>query len=117
MTSTVHRGHRTSERNFAAQPAANSAGAHCVSVSRAVASTLHSVHVDGLTPATRYEYEVRVGAALERGELTTAPRPDSTDPFTFLVYGDNRTDDTAHAALVKAMRQAAGDFLLHTGDF
>jgi hypothetical protein len=35
---------------------------------------------------------------------------------TFIVYGDDRTDDDAHAAVVRAMSGVAADFLVNTGD-
>ena len=37
--------------------------------------------------------------------------------FTFLTYGDNRTDPVAHASVVRAMQQVPSDFLVNTGDF
>ncbi len=45
---------------------------------------------------------------------TTAPRPGH--PFTFTVYGDNRDDHAAHAAVVAAVRLSAPDLLISTGD-
>ncbi|MBX3192542.1 MAG: metallophosphoesterase [Labilithrix sp.] len=78
---------------------------------------LHSFLVEGLEPATRYPITVRSHGAPKYGAITTAPRDDSGAPFRFLVYGDNRTDDAAHAAVVRAMVSSASDFLVHTGDF
>jgi len=78
---------------------------------------LHSLLVEGLTPATRYAFAVKTAGGERRGALTTAPDPASAAPFRFLVYGDNRTDDAAHAAVVKAMAERPADFLVHTGDF
>ena len=80
-------------------------------------STMHRVHVTGLQPATPYAVVVRAGGAVVAdGRLVTAPRPDSGSPLTFLVYGDNRTDDAAHASVVRAMSAAPSDFLVNTGD-
>jgi hypothetical protein len=78
---------------------------------------LHSFYVDGLEPATRYPITVRAHGAPKYGAITTAPREDSGAAFRFLVYGDNRTDDAAHAAVVRAMVSASSDFLVNTGDF
>jgi acid phosphatase type 7 len=78
---------------------------------------LHSLVVTGLEPATRYPYTVRAGSEAANGSLTTAPREPSTEPYKFLIYGDNRTDDTAHGAIVKAMAATPTDFVVHTGDF
>ncbi|HEY2516890.1 MAG TPA: metallophosphoesterase [Polyangiaceae bacterium] len=77
---------------------------------------LHVLSAAGLTPATRYTYALTAGASTFTGELTTAPNADSRDPFTFLLYGDDRTDEAGHASVVKAMRAAPSDFLINTGD-
>lgn len=81
------------------------------------AKTLHAVTLTGLTPATRYAYTVSTAGAQKLAAFTTAPKDDATGPFRFLVYGDNRTDDAAHAAVVRGMVTAQADFLVHTGDF
>jgi 3',5'-cyclic AMP phosphodiesterase CpdA len=78
-------------------------------------SVMHAVHVGGLDPGTRYEYVVRVGTALlGGGHFTTAPAAGTS--VRFLVYGDNRTDSAAHAAVVRAMSETPADFLVNTGD-
>ncbi|MFT3775736.1 MAG: metallophosphoesterase [Minicystis sp.] len=77
--------------------------------------TFHAIRVNGLQPATAYEYEVTAGPAVrERGRFTTAPA--DVRPFRFLVYGDNRSDDAAHAAVVRAMQAVPADFIVNTGD-
>jgi predicted phosphodiesterase len=81
------------------------------------AKTLHSVTLTGLQPATRYAYEVSTAGATTLAAVTTAPKEDSASPYRFLIYGDNRTDDAAHAAVVRGMAAAQSDFLIHTGDF
>ena len=79
---------------------------------------MHVVRIDGLLPATRYTYSLTVAEhpAGAKGSFTTAPLADSKAPFSFLVYGDNRTDDTAHAAIVRAMLDMPSDFIVNTGD-
>lgn len=81
------------------------------------ARDLHSLAVDGLVPGTRYTYTVKGAGAAKTGAFTTAPAEGTSPSFRFLAYGDNRSDDAAHAAVVKAMQAAPGDFLVHTGDF
>ncbi len=82
-----------------------------------VVSNLHVVGVSGLEPATRYSYVVRAEhVAVAEGRFTTGPRPVSGTTMTFLVYGDDRTDDDAHAAVVRAMMQVPSLFLVQTGD-
>jgi hypothetical protein len=78
---------------------------------------LHDLRVTGLEAATHYRYTVHAGAASAGGELTTAPLDESGAPFTFIVYGDNRTDPSTHASVVRAILQAPSDFLLNTGDY
>jgi hypothetical protein len=80
------------------------------------ARALHSIVVKGLEPGTRYPFTVRAGGTTRFGALTTAPREDSGASFRFLLYGDNRTDDAGHAAVVRAMVSSASDFLVNTGD-
>lgn len=81
------------------------------------AKTLHSVTITGLEPATRYPYSVNTAGSSKLAAVTTAPKDDSNAPFRFLVYGDNRTDDAAHASVVRGMVAVQSDFLVHTGDF
>jgi hypothetical protein len=96
----------TEETTHAARPALNDD-----------AGSMHVVHVVGLQPATGYTYEVRVaGAPAAKGRFSTAPRGASDAPARFLVYGDDRSDEEAHAALVRVLRATPSDFLVNTGD-
>lgn len=89
-------------------------GAPAKTVSSAKEAT-HEVVIDGLEPATSYTYSVKLDdGTVERGAFTTAP--DDTRPFTFVVYGDNRTNPYAHAAIVAAIKRTPADLLVHTGD-
>lgn len=75
----------------------------------------HTSEITGLTPNTPYKYTVSVGAnKSEQGQFTTPPI--ETNTFSFLVYGDNRSDASAHAAVVEALKRSKGDFLINTGD-
>lgn len=100
------------------KPSARDAGAQKLASKPA---TFHALLATGLDPHTRYDYSIRVegapAASAVRGSFVTAPRNDSSAPFSFLVYGDNRTDHGAHAAIVRAMKNEPADFLVHTGDF
>jgi MYXO-CTERM domain-containing protein len=82
------------------------------------AAAFHSVHVAGLGAATRYRYAVRVGSGpAYRGTFVTAPDGASREPFTFVVYGDNRSDGAAHERVVQAIARESYGFLVNTGDF
>jgi hypothetical protein len=84
--------------------------------SREVSAT-HRVRVTELQPATAYAFVVRAGGAIVGdGRIVTAPRSDANAPLTFLVYGDDRTDDGAHASVVRAMTAVPSDILVNTGD-
>jgi 3',5'-cyclic AMP phosphodiesterase CpdA len=77
---------------------------------------LQALFLDGLEPSTSYGYVVRdeAGATLGEGSFTTAPSDGRA--FSFLAYGDSRTDPDAHRAVVEAMRRVPSDFLVNTGD-
>lgn len=79
------------------------------------ARTFHTVIVDDLAPSTTYRYEVRAASAYAAGSLTTAPADGR--PFSFLLYGDSRSDPATHAGIVRGMLRTPSDFLLGTGDF
>ncbi len=77
----------------------------------------HVVSLGGLEAATRYSYTVRAGSALlGAGRFATAPKADSGAPLKFLVYGDDRTDVSAHQAVVRALQAVPSDLLINTGD-
>lgn len=79
------------------------------------AKAFHVLRAEALAPGTTYDYRVRSGAEKsELGHFTTAPPGDT--PFRFLVYGDSRSDHAAHAAIVRGLLAAPGDFLINTGD-
>ena len=80
-------------------------------------STMHVVHVSGLEPSVAYAYTVRVaGAPIADGHFVSAPSAASAGDQTFLVYGDDRSNPAAHAAVVQAMQAVPADFLVNTGD-
>lgn len=87
-----------------------------IAVEEKEARRFHSVRVTGLTPSTRYEYTVHMGKTHASAAFTTAPPPDTTAPTRFVIYGDNRTDHAAHAALVRGMSMTSAEFFLQTGD-
>lgn len=75
----------------------------------------HAVPIAGLLPGTRYAYRVDAGeGAIAAGEFQTAAPPGH--PFTFVVYGDNRSDEEAHARVAAAIAREGADFLVNTGD-
>lgn len=77
---------------------------------------LHSVALGDLEPSHRYTFKVRAGGVERNGALTTAPKDDDPAPFHFLAFGDNRTDDAAHGAVIRAMLNVPTPFVVQTGD-
>jgi hypothetical protein len=79
------------------------------------AGNRRSITFDGLTASTRYDYSIRAGGReLFRGAFRTARSPGES--FRFVVFGDSGRGTLEQYALAANMRQAAPDFLLHTGD-
>lgn len=67
----------------------------------------------GLTPNTRYEYEV--GGKGLKGSFKTAPTPDQ--PYNFVLYGDNRTRHDVHRNVIaQLVKNGIPDFIVQTGD-
>jgi hypothetical protein len=83
---------------------------------KAPASDALEIVATGLTPATHYTWSLTLDDGTKSdGTLVTAPEDDR--PFSFLLYGDNRTDAASHAAVVQRMQSTPdGDFLVQTGD-
>jgi acid phosphatase type 7 len=75
---------------------------------------IHEVTIAGLTPGQRYVYTVECGGETSGGEFATAPGP--AEPFTFVVYGDTRSQHDPHRTLVERIRREVPDFILLTGD-
>ena len=79
--------------------------------------TRHAVTLTGLAPYTAYHYRVGSGGAplSEDGTFRTAAGPGQAQ-FTFVVFGDTRTQHRVHRAVVDQIVALDPDFLLHTGD-
>lgn len=75
---------------------------------------MHEVVIDGLEPGKRYHYEVICGDKKVGGEFATAPTAGS--PFSFVVFGDSRSNHGSHRRVVERVRREVPDFLLSTGD-
>ena len=77
--------------------------------------TYHQVEVEKLSMETQYHYQVRSSGA-ESEPATFATAPDIDTPFTFAVYGDNRTLPANHQAVVDVMTDEVPDLILNVGD-
>jgi predicted phosphodiesterase len=87
-------------------------------VSDVVSVTHHALTLTGLSPYTTFHYRVSTDGQLfgeDSAFRTAAPLTQTT--FSFVVYGDTRTNVTPHQQVVNRIRALAPDFVLHTGDF
>jgi len=75
---------------------------------------VHEVVLGGLEAGRRYQYEVQCDEHRVGGEFATAP--ESGAPFSFVVFGDTRTDVGSHRRLVERVRREVPDFIIATGD-
>jgi len=83
---------------------ANCVGVHCF------------VTLSGLPADTDYKYEVRDGSGILSEEGTFRTAPDWPRPFSFVVFGDNRSDAAAHSMVVDMMLTDDFDIVMNTGD-
>ena len=88
-------------------------------------TTIHRVDIDGLQPATRYDYEVVVLDprtakinAISKGSFTTFPAKDANSKF--MVISDTQCDNIIRRTMVKKMLDIYGgrdaDFFISLGD-
>lgn len=80
------------------------------------AGNRHEVALSGLEPGTLYHYRVLVDGepAGVAGTFTTPPTTPTA--FSFLVYGDTRSDAAAHSLIVSRMLEHPASFVINTGD-
>jgi acid phosphatase type 7 len=89
------------------------------SVSVNTPDTHHEVRLTGLDalvpPGGEIRYEVQVQSQRYSGRFHTAPT--GRAPFSFLVYGDNRSSPDQHQVVVDALlREGPVSFAMNTGD-
>jgi len=72
----------------------------------------HHIRLTNLLPATEYFYRV-----LPDGDLKSFKTfPVHTDTFSFIAFGDTRSDSAAHQSVVNRIAKYAFDLILHSGD-
>jgi len=76
---------------------------------------MHEAKLFCILPETRYYYRVVAGGS-QSGEHTFSTGAGPDTPFSFVVFGDNRTNDDDHLAVVQAIAQNEFDFTINTGD-
>lgn len=86
------------------------------SVSDATVGTLHSFELTGLNPSTTYHYKVSSSSGEMSVDNTFSTAIYQYEPFTFVAYGDTRTNDGDRAAVVKSIIDINPDIIFNTGD-
>lgn len=82
----------------------------------------HKYTITGLTPGTKYYYQITAGSAQASGSFKSAPASDATK-VKFFAYGDTRTYPADHNSVCSAINSViSGDpdfqtMLIHTGDW
>ncbi len=83
----------------------------------AFSTTHHAVTIEGLSPYTTYHYRVLTNGSPLSEDSTFKTAADTTQGvFSFAVYGDDRTDHTAHQSVVNRALTLSPNFILNTGD-
>ena len=77
---------------------------------------LHSVELTGLQPSTEYHYRVLSSSGETGVDHTFSTAKSRYDPFTFVAYGDTRTNDTWRSQVVAGIIQEDPDLVFNTGD-
>ena len=77
--------------------------------------TNHMVKIDGLSENTEYFYRIKMGETYSKWTAFTtfAKTPDS---FSFILYGDTRTNFLRHREVTANFADHNFDFIVHTGD-
>jgi hypothetical protein len=77
--------------------------------------TIHRARLTGLAPGAQYYYRVRSGY-ISSGTYSFTTEPRRAENFTFLVWGDSRTDTVAHEKVIHAMLGEKAAFAVNVGD-
>lgn len=72
----------------------------------------HHVELTALTPETEYYYQVLPGGDIR--QFTTFPI--QADTFTFVAFGDTRSDSASHHSVIDRMAAYEFEFFIHGGD-
>lgn len=78
-----------------------------------ILDTLHSIEITGLNPASKYYYRVELSSNFYSFKTAVV----GLFPFTFCIFGDTRSDSTAHQSVVDKIVAIKPNFVLHVGDY
>ncbi len=75
----------------------------------------HTLKAKDLVEETKYYYRVKSGDVYSRWETFTTFAKDPSS-YSFIVYGDTRTNFLRHSEVVENFEDHDFDFIIHTGD-
>ncbi|WP_169746204.1 purple acid phosphatase family protein [Kosmotoga pacifica] len=86
-------------------------------LSEATPSVFHSMEASELSPDTQYKYRIECDATkayIQAGSFSIPLNPGNN--FSFVVYGDSRSNPRMHAKVAEAISKKKPLFVMHTGD-
>jgi predicted phosphodiesterase len=87
-------------------------------VSDSVSVIHHALTLTGLSPYTTFHYQVSTGGqSLGTDSAFRTAAALTQTVFSFVAFGDTRTNHDLHQQVVDRIRALAPDFVLHGGDF
>ena len=75
----------------------------------------HEGVIEGLSPSTCYPYQLTCGADTSP-QATFCTAPMAGEPFSFVLFGDTRSNHTDHQRVVDRIATEGVDFYINTGD-
>jgi len=72
----------------------------------------HHVRLNNLSPATEYFYKILPDGNIKRFKTF----PAHIDSFTFITFGDTRSDSAMHQSIINRMAQFGCNLIIHSGD-
>ena len=92
----------------------------------AVGTAAHHLELTSLEPQTRYFYRVcaeqvwppeHIEAEICTATFSFVTAPTGSSPFSFVVYGESRSQAPVHRALIERIQALEPAFVIHTGGF
>lgn len=80
------------------------------------AGSIFQSRLNGLVPGSVYHYRVSLPNYESQDRIFQTPPLDRDARFTFVVYGDSRSDPAAHGRVISAAAACHPAFVLDTGD-
>ncbi len=80
------------------------------------AGSIVQSRLNSLVPGSLYHYRVSLPNYKSQDRIFQTPPLDRDAPFTFVVYGDSRSDPAAHGRVISAAAACHPAFVLDTGD-